>query len=94
LGKKDNQDFGGSFLVGHKDRLFCIHGDFQVAEQTDGYDAVGCGEDIAKGALFASKKHNKLGDAEGTVRTALEAAEGYSAGVRGPFKILFMESGQ
>src|ERR1035441_7355668 len=32
LGKKDNQDFGGSFLVGHKNRLFCVHGDFQVGE--------------------------------------------------------------
>jgi len=80
---------GGSFLVGHKGRLFAIHGDFQVGEAVEGYDAVGCGESIAKGALFAMSKSGAK-DEHKIVATALEAAEGYSAGVRGPFRIEFL----
>lgn len=72
---------GGSFLVGHAGRLFAIHGDYQVAEPANGYDAVGCGEGFAKGALFATAKHTPAD----RIATALAAAEAHSAGVRGPF---------
>lgn len=59
-----------------------------------GYDAVGCGQDIALGSLYATKKLDDFSDPEAAVETALEAAEGYSAGVRRPFKILFLEHEQ
>ncbi|KQP43921.1 hypothetical protein [Pseudorhodoferax sp. Leaf274] len=80
--RKDSEvEQGGSFLVGHAGRLFAIHGDYQVAEATCGYDAVGCGEGYAKGALFATAKHTPAD----RIDMALAAAESHSAGVRGPF---------
>lgn len=74
---------GGQFLVGYKGRLFYIGGDYQVGEAVDGFDAVGCGHDLAKGALFATAH------LRGRERAllALQAAERHSAGVRGPFHI-------
>ena len=72
---------GGSFLVGVSGHLFHVQGDFQVAQPADGYAAVGCGQDIALGSLYAT-----AGQLPGRrIRTALEAAAHFSAGVRGPF---------
>lgn len=72
---------GGVFLVGYEGRLFRIDSDYQVGEATDGFDAVGCGCEIAQGAMFA----NPAGKPQDRLRIALEAAERFSAGVRGPF---------
>jgi ATP-dependent protease HslVU (ClpYQ) peptidase subunit len=71
----------GQFLVGYEGRLFSIQYDYQVAETVDGYTACGCGSEIALGAIFAT---NHLPPDE-RLRIALEAAERFSAGVRGPF---------
>ena len=59
----DNEEEGGTFMIGVDGKLFTIHKDFQVQEfephQTDNphpdlaFDAIGCGEDFAKGALQA-----------------------------------------
>lgn len=81
-------DQGGTFLVGYKDILFGIEDDFQAMLFTDGYYAVGCGGDYAKGALHALLKGNRMylsGDF--VVKKALEAAENHSGGVRGPFTV-------
>lgn len=75
---------GGTFLVGYAGRVFAVHGDYQVAEATTGYDACGCGAPFARGALFANG-HLKPED---RVHQALEAAAFNSAGVRGPFTVL------
>ncbi len=79
--KSSEQEQGGEFLVGVAGRLFVIHSDYQVAESVDGYAAVGCGADIALGALYATGGMLP----KPRLRTALEAAERHSAGVRGPF---------
>lgn len=82
--KKDSErEDGGTFLVGAAGRLFEIHDDFQVGEAADGYAAVGCGDDIALGALYATARSRMK--PQRRVRLALEAAERFSAGVRGPF---------
>lgn len=81
--KSDEVEACGTFLVGYAGRLFNISDDYQVGEAACGYDAVGCGADIANGALFANS-----GDPEGRIRQALQAAEAHSAGVRGPFHVL------
>lgn len=78
---------GGTFLVGYKGRLFCIYDDYQVAEAADRYDAVGCGHDIAKGALFATPELS----GEERAKTALSAAERYSSGVRSPFVVMALD---
>lgn len=54
-----------------------------------GYAAVGCGEEIARGALFATRAAKLRPEKRAVV--ALEAAERFSAGVRGPFKVLATE---
>lgn len=77
-------DRGGTFLVGYKGRLFCIASDFQVGESLHGFDACGCGDLIALGALHASKGRSP----KERIKAALEAAETCSAGVRRPFHIV------
>lgn len=79
--KSSEAERGGTFLVGIEGRLFKIENDYQVGEAGDGYDACGCGAQVALGALHA------MANQEPTKRlkTALEAAERFSAGVRAPF---------
>lgn len=81
---KDGQERGGVFLVGFRGRLFYVDEDYQVGCPLDPFDAVGCGHDIAKGALFATPHLEALD----RVQLALTAAERHSAGVRGPFRVL------
>lgn len=83
LKKDSEQEEGGTFLVGAAGRLFEIASDFHVGEAADGYAAVGCGEDVALGALYATARSRMA--PQRRVRLALEAAERFSAGVRGPF---------
>ena len=49
----NGQACGGEFLIGYKDRLFKIESDFSVLECVEGYDAIGAGEEYAKGAFAA-----------------------------------------
>jgi ATP-dependent protease HslVU (ClpYQ) peptidase subunit len=80
--RRENEvENAGQFLVGYEGRLFSIDSDYQVNETVDGYAACGCGNEIALGAIFAT---NHLPPDE-RLRIALEAAERFSAGVRGPF---------
>lgn len=86
--KHNEVESGGTFLVGYHGRLFKIHTDYQVGEAADGFDACGCGQQIALGALFASAHsppHERLA-------IALNAAERFSTGVRGPFHFETLEA--
>lgn len=83
LAKDKDREDGGTFLVGVAGRLFTVYDDFQVAEAADGYAAVGCGDELALGALYATA-HTRMRP-ERRLRIALQAAERFSAGVRGPF---------
>jgi hypothetical protein len=56
IGRTDSSvETGGTFLVGYAGRLFKIESDYQVGEPILPYDACGCGEDFAKGAMFNSE---------------------------------------
>ena len=81
--KQDEREEGGTFLVGVRGRLYTIYDDYQVAQAADGFAAVGCGDQIALGALYATAGTGLKPKARITV--ALRAAERFSAGVRGPF---------
>ncbi|MYV56521.1 hypothetical protein [Streptomyces sp. SID3212] len=82
--KKDSeQEEAGIFLVGVVGRLFVVHADYQVGESADGYMAVGCGDDLALGALHATAALDMKPKARLTA--ALAAAERHSAGVTGPY---------
>lgn len=76
---------GGNFIVGYQGRLYEIGCDFDVAPAAESYCAIGSGEPIALGAMYTSAD---LGwSPEARIRTALEAAERYNTGVRGPFHV-------
>ena len=86
--KKENEaEQGGQFLVGYKGRLYCLDSDYQVGRSRHPYDAVGCGQDIALGAMHALHQKGVANAAE-AIRAALLAAEEFSAGVRAPFEIV------
>jgi ATP-dependent protease HslVU (ClpYQ) peptidase subunit len=81
--KDTTREVGGTFLVGHAGRLFCVEGDYQVAESTCGFNAIGCGFALALGAMAATRE--AIYSPQERVELALKAAEEFSAGVRGPF---------
>lgn len=85
------QEGGGTFLVGYAGRLFRIEDDMQVGEQAADYDACGCGQSFALGALHALTAGHRIQarfQAEPLLLAALSAAERFSAGVRGPFSFV------
>ncbi len=81
--KEKEAEAGGTFLVGYKNRLFKIQGDYQVGESSHKFDACGCGEELALGSLVTSKDQSP----EKRIKEALKAAETFSAGVAAPFHI-------
>jgi len=83
----NNQEItGGTFLVGYKSNLYRIDNDFQVGMTRDRYDACGCGENYALGALRAME--GKIKDPKDIIMNALSVAEYFSCGVCTPFTIL------
>lgn len=86
FGDKDAST-GGTFLVGFNGILYTIESDFQVGLPAPGYDAVGCGADLALGAMYATDGMPP----EERINTALLAASTFSAGVSPPFTILRLE---
>lgn len=87
--KKDEAESGGCFLVGYRGCLFCIESDYQVGETVHKYAAVGCGAELALGALYATVSF-KI-SARQRVRLALQAAQEFNASVREPFHIEVLE---
>jgi len=84
----NNQETGGSFLVGYKGRLFDVAADFQVGEVEKGYTACGCGQSFALGSLYQTEGQK---NPKKRVLAALSAAQEFSAGVREPFHVLEIE---
>lgn len=86
--KDKEQEQGGQFLVAYRGRIVMVEGDYQVAVVSDGYCAVGCGAQVAMGAMYASPHLS----GRARIENALQAAERFSAGVRGPFHIISSEA--
>ncbi len=84
---KDEQRWGGTYLVGYAGRLFTIYADFQVAENILPYASCGCGEDYAMGVLYSTSGESYKGGASQRITRALSCAEEFSGGVKGPFVI-------
>ncbi len=92
LHAENQRETGGTFLVGIRGRLFEINNDYQVGENQCGFAAVGCGAQVALGAMYATAQDPYTNDFElkhhfERVHKALRAAEAFNAGVRGPFLI-------
>jgi ATP-dependent protease HslVU (ClpYQ) peptidase subunit len=73
-------------LVGFRGHLFHIYGTEQVSEEIASYEACGSGAQVARGALHVAR--DQYSSALGQVKVALDAAERFCSGVRGPFTIL------
>lgn len=84
----NNEEKGGCFLVGVNGRLFRIENDLQVGESILTYDAVGCGASYAKGAMHAIGNNSGL-TASMKLTMSLDSACEFSAGVRGPYVLLY-----
>lgn len=80
--KNSEAEAGGNFLVGVTGRLFEIGQDYQVGEPADEVAAVGCGFELCLGALYATRQSAAP---RRRLTVALEAAEHFNGGVRGPF---------
>lgn len=82
-----HREEGGTFLVGFSGSLFGIWDDLQAASSSYGMLAIGCGGQVALGAMIAMKASGMALD-ESLVEVALKASETASAGVRSPFSII------
>lgn len=85
---ESNNERGGQCLIGYRGRLFMLDNDFQIAETDDGFDAVGCGHDLAMGSMHSTLAINPSFPANSHIELALLAAARYSAGVTAPFVYL------
>jgi len=74
------------FLIGYKGKIYHIMCDFQVAEYSTDYMAIGAGRNFALGNLYATS--NSEYSVEDRVRLALECATEFCSAVKPPFKII------
>jgi len=91
---KENQEVGGTFLVGYNGRLYEISNDFQVGERIDDFNSIGCGSAYALSSLYMTKDEK---EPKKRILQALEAAGYFSAGVSRPFvveKLTFDNNGK
>jgi len=98
LGEKNNQEIGGTFLVGYKGKLYTIEDDLQVGITTSKMNACGCGLYYALGSMFTSRKllkklyNNKEYNKESTVKeilkNALLSATEYNGAVGGKLNFI------
>jgi len=83
----DNNEISiGTFIVGYNGNLYTIFDDLQVANTLLNFMAVGCGEELALGAMYAMKDIKM--NPEERIKKALAAAVEFSAGVRPPFLVM------
>ena len=87
--EEHNKQEGCALLVGYRGHLFCIGDEYQVTEEADGYDAIGCGAKFALGAMYAS---SEIPAAE-RIMVGLKAAAHLSGGVMPPFHVASLAPG-
>lgn len=83
----DEDAMNGAFLVGYERQLFIVYSDYSVDAPKFPFAAVGCGDAIALGAMYAMHDGKEVIKPEEQIRRALAASARFSAGVRPPFVI-------
>lgn len=78
---------GGVFLVGLRGRLYRVGSDFQVGRSRYPFEAVGCANAEARGALYALYPEPGP-DPKGAVLGALTAAAALNGGAHPPFEVV------
>ena len=88
---KENRLYGGVFLFGYNGKLYEVQSDFQIGQVYEPFNAIGCGDDLAKGCLYGIYGLAQAGtftiDPDNLLELALNASSNYSAGVAQPFVI-------
>ena len=79
-----------AFLVGYRGRLFVVYTDYSVVEVADSFQSIGCGDEVALGALHVTQ-HMSL-KPKHRIELALQAAADLCDGVRPPFTIEVLET--
>lgn len=77
----------GTFIIAYKDKIYEIDYDYQVAIPSHGFTAIGSGEAVAKGVLYAIQNVSNYSPEEKLI-IALQAASEFTVGVKGPYYIL------
>lgn len=80
-----NVESGGTFLIGYMGKLYVMYDDYQIGISAANYESVGCGGDLCRGSLHATEGTDI--EPKKRIKMALQAAEAFSGGVRGPFTI-------
>jgi ATP-dependent protease HslVU (ClpYQ) peptidase subunit len=80
----NEEELGGTFLLGYKGKLYSVADDFQITTSADDYMACGSGWEIALGALYATPTLDPIL----RINRALAAASHFHVTVRDPFVIL------
>ena len=83
LREVEKVDKSEPFLVGVRGHVFYVGFDFQVTESLMDYHAIGCGDQLALGAMHVSSHVEPIQ----RVMDALKAAAEFSAFVQGPFTV-------
>lgn len=76
----------GQFIVGVRGMIFVIEPDFSVSQIACNYAAVGCGQQVAEGSMYATSR--SAISAKKQINIALHAAAAHSVGVKPPFHVL------
>jgi ATP-dependent protease HslVU (ClpYQ) peptidase subunit len=84
---ENEQEEGGEFLVGYKDKLYTVYSDFQVNTNADGFAAIGCGASYALGNMWGSSNKRP----EKRIKQALKTAGHFSNRVCGPYHVVAVD---
>jgi len=80
------EERGGNFIIGIKDKLFEVQKDYSILEHTLPFCSVGSGEEVAMGSLLTTQGlHIPIAE---KIFIALRAAEKYNVGVQAPFVLM------
>lgn len=85
-GKNNEREYTGVFLVATQGRLFYADSDYNIGETTDSYATCGCGNEVASGAMFATK--DDAFQPQERILLALNAAAYHLNNVRAPFNVM------
>lgn len=79
------EDFGGSLLIGVRGSLYLMDCSFSAYRTVDEFNATGSGHEVALGALHALAAAGAALTPRERLKIALEAAERWQDGIRAPF---------
>jgi ATP-dependent protease HslVU (ClpYQ) peptidase subunit len=89
---EDSVASGGIFLLGYLKKLYKVEYDFCIIEDMNNYNAVGCGEEYAKGAFCIMEENKKIKPQDRVIK-ALTVASKFSL-VKPPFHIFKLPASQ